>query len=100
MGGGGKVAVGTGGWRVQEGNKSVTSIFWKMNVEDILFKVNHVVGWGKMCERRSFISITAMALFLEYGPCGRHYTMASTGLLALVFTMVPIRQVPYPSFYR
>lgn len=41
--------MGTAGQGVQEGSKSVTSIFWKMNVKDILFKVQTMwLGWKDM----------------------------------------------------
>lgn len=40
--------MGTAGQGVQGGNKSVTSIFWKTNVKDILFKVQTMwLGWER-----------------------------------------------------
>lgn len=51
QGSGGGAGHGTRGWRVQEGNKTVTSIFWKMKVKDILFKVCHVAGGAERCAK-------------------------------------------------
>lgn len=70
---------------VQEGKKPVTSIFWKTKVKDILFKVFHVAGWGKMCKKEIVRVINSNAsIFLSTGHEAGMRQRALTGLLPSV----------------